>query len=508
MILHEEFIRAANRLQGKTAIIDRSNDLRLSYRESLVLSLAIAERILPGEGTFVGVMLPNSAASVLTIMGVLMAGKVPVMINYATGAERNSRYAQAKCGFDAIITSRALIQKIGCPEMPGMEFVEQVMQSICDANKAAASAKASRTPEEILKLLPRVDPDDNAVVLFTSGSEKDPKAVPLTHRNIGDNLSMFAPVLGLSEDEVVLAKLPFFHVFGQTVDLWMPLCLGMTMVTWPNPLEYRTVSEIIREEKVTFLASTPTFLLGYLRQSQPGDFDSVRIMIAGADKVPEGLRQGMLEKHGKVLLEGYGTTETSPVVSINTPEANRPGSIGRVIPNVGVRIADIDTDETLPPGKEGRILVKGTLVMKGYYKDPEETARRIKDGWYDTGDVGMFDNNGFLWHRGRMKRFVKIAGEMISLMKVESVLASHLPDGVDCCVVEVPDPIRGARIVAVVTRAVQTEVLQKKMLSELPRIAVPKDFIVVEEMPKMGSGKVNFRALSSIACSQLDDNKS
>jgi acyl-[acyl-carrier-protein]-phospholipid O-acyltransferase / long-chain-fatty-acid--[acyl-carrier-protein] ligase len=499
MVLHQEFIRRAKHQSNKTAIIDRSSELRFTYMEALVSALVLADRIARQPDRFIGVMIPNSAGSAFAILAALMAGKVPVMINYATGVERNSAYAQAKCGFETIITSQALIHKLGDPEIPGVIFLERIMQSVTEADRVSALKKAQLPLEELLDSVHGADPDDNAVILFTSGSEKDPKAVQLTHRNIGDNLSAFAPVLGLNDDEVVLANLPFFHVFGQTVDLWMPLCDGMTIVTVANPLDYRTVCKIIREEKITFLASTPTFLLGYLRQSEPGDFASVRIMVAGADKVPDGLRQGMMEKHGKLLLEGYGTTETSPAISVNTPSAHRPGSTGRALPNVEVRIADIDTDETLPPEKEGRILVKGTLVMKGYLNDSEETSRRIKDGWYDTGDMGMLDKEGFLWHRGRLKRFVKIAGEMISLVKVESVLASLLPEGVDCCVVEAPDRLRGSRILAVVTREIEVQETLRKMAAELPRFALPKEFILVEEMPKMGSGKINFRALAAIA---------
>ncbi len=499
MILHQEFIRRAKCQPVKTAVIDRSAELRMTYMEALVSALVLAEKLAGHQDGFIGIMIPNSAGSALAILAALMAGKVPVMINYATGADRNCAYAQNKCGFETIITSQALIQKLGNPGIPGMIFLENIMQSVTEADRAVALKKATLPLEELLDLSHMADPDDNAVILFTSGSEKDPKAVQLTHRNIGDNLSAFAPVLGLTDDEIVLANLPFFHVFGQTVDLWMPLCNGMTIVTCANPLDYRTVCKIIRDEKITFLAATPTFLLGYLRQSEPGDFDSIRVMVAGADKVPDGLRQGMMEKHGKLLLEGYGTTETSPAVSVNTAAAYRPGSTGRALPNVEVRIADIDTGETLPPEKEGRILVKGTLVMKGYFNDSEETSRRIKDGWYDTGDVGMLDKDGFLWHRGRLKRFVKIAGEMISLVKVESVLASVLPDGIDCCVVEAPDRIRGSRVIAVVTREIQVQATLRKMAAELPGIALPKEFIVVEEMPKMGSGKINFRALAAIA---------
>ncbi|MBD3316020.1 MAG: AMP-binding protein, partial [Chitinivibrionales bacterium] len=198
------------------------------------------------------------------------------------------------------------------------------------------------------------------------------------------------------------------------------------------------------------------------------------------------------------LLEGYGTTETSPVISTNTPKNNRPGSIGKALPGATVRIADLESGTPLPPDQEGKILVKGDLVMKGYYGDIEETSLRIKNGWYDTGDMGMIDHDGYLWHRGRLKRFVKIGGEMVSLVKTESVLEEVLPEGVDCCVVELPDRSKGAKLAVAVTAKIDEKATIKKLAERLPPIAVPRTFITFEELPKMGSGKVDFRTTMSM----------
>ena len=232
------------------------------------------------------------------------------------------------------------------------------------------------------------------MILFTSGSEKDPKAVQLTHRNIGSNVMDIAKVLTVTSDDIMLANLPLFHVFGHNVDFWLPLLFGMTIVSYANPLEYKKVCTIVREEKVSLMVGTPSFFSGYLRQSDPGDFSSLRVAVAGADKTPDSLRAGFLEKHNLELCEGYGTTETSPVVSTNLPDANKPGSIGKVLPSVRVKIVDINSGEALPPGSEGKILVKGDLVMKGYFDDLEETSLRIKDGWYETGDMGAHGRGG------------------------------------------------------------------------------------------------------------------
>lgn len=503
MLLHQEFIRNARKFGSKPAIVDRFLDKNVSYEKALIASLILANKFRRYRDGFIGIMVPTSAGCMLSILGVLMAGKVPVMINYSTGAANNAEYAQRKCGFKTIIASRALLEKIGCRLVSGMVFIEDIMESVGPLDKVAALVKAKLPLSFLLKSVHEGEPDDNLVILFTSGSEKDPKAVQLTHRNIGSNVLDIGRVLTVTSEDVMLANLPLFHVFGHNVDFWLPLLYGMTIVAYANPLEYRKVSSIVREEKVSLMVGTPSFFAGYLRQSDPGDFASLRVAVAGADKTPDSLREGFLQKHNLELCEGYGTTETSPVVSTNLPGANKPGSIGKVLPSVRVKIVDINTGEALPPGGEGKILVKGDLVMKGYFDDLEETSLRIKDGWYETGDMGVLDEEGYLWHRGRLKRFVKIGGEMVSLVKVETVMQNLLPEGVDCCVVEVPDSLKGAKIVAAVTAEVGERRLLKAMADELPAIALPKQFVVLGEFPKMGSGKIDFRSITEMVRQQL-----
>ncbi|MCP4218095.1 MAG: AMP-binding protein, partial [bacterium] len=463
MLLHQEFIKTAKKNGKKMAIIDRNMDRRITYSKALIGSLILAGKMKKYRDGFIGIMIPNSAGSMLTILGTIMAGKVPVMINYSTGAAGNCEYAQKKCGFSTIITSRTLMEKIGCRLVRGMVFIEDIMAGLSTKEKLQAAVKSKLPTNLLLKSLHCGDEEDNVVILFTSGSEKDPKAVQLSHKNIASNIREIFKVLQLEDDAIVLSVLPLFHVFGHNTNFWLPLLRGVTAVPFGNPLEYRRVASIIKEEKVTLLIGTPVFFMGYLRKSEPGDFASITIAIVGADKPPEWLRDDYKEKHNIELLEGYGCTETSPVISLNPIKGNRPGSIGKPLPNVQVKIADIDSGKELPAGKEGKILVKGDLVMKGYFDDLEETSVRMKDGWYDTGDMGMMDTDGYLWHRGRLKRFVKIGGEMVSLVKVESVLFEQLPHNVDCCVVEVPDFLKGAKIVATVTETVNEKAILKKM---------------------------------------------
>jgi acyl-[acyl-carrier-protein]-phospholipid O-acyltransferase/long-chain-fatty-acid--[acyl-carrier-protein] ligase len=350
----------------------------------------------------------------------------------------------------------------------------------------------------ILGMIHKGDENDTAAMLFTSGSEKDPKAVPLSHLNLSSNIKNFGAYINITENDILLANLVFFHIFGLTVNLWVSFYYGMTMVTYANPLDFQTVSKIAREEKPTIMVGTPSFFWGYLHKSEPGDFKSLRLMVAGADKCPDALRKGYKEKHGVTLLEGYGATETSPVISVNSHEFNRPGSTGKVIPGMEVRIENFETGEACKTREVGKILVKGDSVMKGYYEAPELTAEALSDGWYNTGDMGYFDEDGYLWHAGRFKRFAKVGGEMISLVKVENILETHLPEGVSCCVVEVSDEKKGSYIVATVSAEVHKMEILRKMMNELPVIALPREFIVIKDLPMMSTGKIDFRSVTKM----------
>jgi len=496
MLLHQQFVRVAKKYEKKLAIIDRTLNRKVTYKKALIGSLLLTKKFKNYDPGFLGIMLPNSAGSVLAILGTLMSGRVPVMINYSTGAANNCRFAQKKCAFKTIITSRALCEKINCEKIEGMIFLEDIMKSISLFEKIRGAVKASLPVELLLKSIHQGDENDNLLILFTSGSEKDPKGVQLTHKNITQNYESLIKAFSFSAEDIFLANLPYFHVFGQTANLWVPFSMGMTIVTYANPLDFKTVCDIVRDEKVTLMAGTPTFFWGYLRSSKPGDFKTTRILLSGADKCPDALRQGFIEKHGKTLLEAYGATETSPAITVNTLDYNRPGSVGRPIEGVQVMVENYETGEPCQIGEIGKILVKGDNVMKGYFDDFEQTSLSIRHGWYDTGDMGYKDAEGYLWHVGRLKRFLKIGGEMVSLIKVEDVLEKILPADVECCVVEVPDAIRGARIVAAVTHQIDEKATLQKMSDQLPSIAIPYKFVVLPEMPKLGSGKIDFKTIT------------
>lgn len=496
MLLHHQFIRVAKQYENKFAIIDRTLNRKVTYKKALIGSLILAQKFENYSPGFLGIMLPNSAGTILSILGALISGRIPVMINYSTGAAANCEFAQKKCAFKTIITSRALCEKINCRHVDGMVYLEDIMKSVTLFNKVRAAIKAGNSADRLISKVHGGNEDDTLLILFTSGSEKEPKGVQLTHRNISQNFNSLVKAFSFSSDDIFLANLPYFHVFGQTANLWVPIASGMTIVTYANPLDFKKVCDIIREEKTTLVAGTPTFFWGYLRNSKPGDFDSVRILLTGADKCPDALREGFIKKHNKVLLEAYGATETSPAITVNTFENNRAGSVGKPIEGVQVRVENYETGEECVTGEIGKILVKGENVMKGYFDDFEQTSLNIRHGWYDTGDMGYMDADGYLWHVGRLKRFLKIGGEMVSLIKVEDVLEKLLPADVECCVVEVPDALRGAKIVATVTQQVNEKEILKMMGEQLPNIAVPSKFVVFPEMPKTGSGKIDFRAIT------------
>jgi len=493
MQLHLQFIATAKKYGKKLAFIDRSAGKRVTYQKALIGALLLWRHFRKLDERYIGILMPNSAGCGISILAVLMAGKIPVMINYATGAEQNIKFARRKCGFQTVLTSGVFLEKIECPKSEGMIFVDTIANGAGLVEKLRAAAMSMMSASWIQQKVYSGSDDDTLLILFTSGSEKEPKAVELSHRNIGSNKDACSQLYACKSEDIMLSVLPMFHIFGQTITFWLPICMGMTIVTYANPLEFKTIAGIIRDEHPTIVVATPFFLAGFVRQSQPGDFSSIRFAIAGADKLPDWLREEYTARHQVELFEGYGATETAPVISANSPGFNKHGSIGKVLPGVQIRVVDIDTGAVLAQGQQGKILVKGDLVMKGYLGDIEETALRIEDGWYETGDMGLEDEEGYLWHRGRLKRFIKIGGEMVSLVQVESVLEKILPAEIECCAVEIPDKRKGAIVGVALSAAIDEKAVRDAISDLLPAIAMPRHFLVMEELPKMGSGKVDFR---------------
>lgn len=499
MNLHEKLIKVIKKHPKNTAVIDSATGKNYTYGKLLLASMLFAGIIKKQQGEFIGIMMPMSAGAFISVLAAMISGKVPVMINYSTGAENNVRYARKKCGFRTVITSKKLCDKLGIADTSGMIFAEDIVNSVTVFQKLTAFFK-SLFPYYFIS---KKTPEDIAVLLFTTGSEKEPKVVMLTHDNISSNVESLSELFIFDSHDTFTGVLPLFHIFGLTTSFFLPLLSGSAVNTFANPLEYKYVAEGIKKNKNTIITATPTFLRGYCMKSEPGDLKTLRIIMAGGDKLTKNLKEMWEHKHGLEVLEGYGTTETSPVISVNTQEKNRFGSIGQVIPGAKVKIIDIDTEQPLPAGQEGKIYVKGRLVMKGYFNDMEETSLHIRNGWYDTGDIGLIDEDGFLWHKGRLKRFVKIGGEMISLTAVENVVERYISEDDQCCAAEIPHVTKGAEIVVATTSDMEESVIKKKLAAHLPPIAIPKKILYFNELPLMGNGKVNFREVEDMCRNQI-----
>jgi len=339
----------------------------------------------------------------------------------------------------------------------------------------------------------------------------------LSHRNILANVDAVAQVFQLKSDDVMVGVLPFFHSFGFSVTLWLPLIAGFGAVFHPNPMDGKTIGEISERYHGTILVSTPTFYAGYIRKCTREQFARVRYALVGAEKLREPIATAFKEKFGITLLEGYGCTEMSPVVAVNAPDVDdhgehqrgsQPGTVGHPLPGVVAKVVDPETGEGPLIGRDGLLLVNGTNRMQGYLGDPERTADVLRDGWYVTGDIACIDEAGFIRITDRLSRFSKIAGEMVPHMKVEEQIQGLLDPLYTCVVTSVPDEARGERLVAFYTDPVVQphELWERLCRTELPRLWLPKreDLRFVEAIPSLGTGKVDLRAVRQLAAGSAE----
>jgi len=357
--------------------------------------------------------------------------------------------------------------------------------------------------------------DDLATVIFSSGSTGDPKGVMLSHYNLASNVEQVSQIFPLRGGDRVLGVLPFFHSFGFTMTLWMPAARGVGVIYHPNPLDLAAVSEIARKYRITFLLATPTFLQAYLRRCSPEDFGSVQYVMVGAEKLPERLAQAFEDRFGIRPLEGYGCTECSPVVSVNTRDFRAPGfrqtgakrgTIGHPLPGVSARIVSPETMQALPLGEPGILLVAGPNLMQGYLGKPEKTAEVLRDGWYMTGDIARLDEDGFIEITDRLSRFSKIGGEMVPHVKIEEKLHELAEAAEQTFVVTgVPDEKKGERLVVLhnLTEEKLKSVLEKLSHCDLPNLWLPRpnQFFHTAEFPHLGTGKLDLRRVRELALS-------
>jgi acyl-[acyl-carrier-protein]-phospholipid O-acyltransferase/long-chain-fatty-acid--[acyl-carrier-protein] ligase len=490
---------------------------------ALLLKRLLEKHVLAADETNVGVLLPPSVGGAVTNAALALAKRTVVNLNYTLTPEQVN-YCIREAGIRHLLTSRPFLEKRPMTLDAEVVFVEELREKGTKLDAALAALWGAVAPVGLLERklgLLDVDPDGLITIIFTSGSTGEPKGVMLSHRNVDSNLYAVEELIRLLPEEMVLGVLPFFHSFGYTITLWWPLTLASGAVYHFNPIDARTIGELCEKYRCTTLMGTPTFLRTYIKRCTKEQFASLDLVIVGAEKMPADIYRDFSAKFGAAPCEGYGTTELSPLVSVNVPErrAVRPevsayklGTIGRPVPGVRVKTVDSDTRADLPQGGTGLLLVAGDNVMRGYLNQPEKTAAVIRDGWYDTGDIAFVDEEGFITITGRQSRFSKIGGEMVPHIRVEEALVSLCgpsddADGPLLCVTSVPDEKKGERLV-VLHRPLPKPVDQ--LLKEFAATGVPnlwlpdrRDFFEVEAIPLLGSGKLDLKRVKEMALEKV-----
>jgi acyl-[acyl-carrier-protein]-phospholipid O-acyltransferase/long-chain-fatty-acid--[acyl-carrier-protein] ligase len=519
MIPPRLFLRVCRRNLWRWKVAD-SSGVRLTgaglLTRALILRRILRREVLSEDERNVGLLLPPSVGGVLANLALTLDARVAVNLNYTVSSQVLNNCIR-QCGIRQVLSSRRFMERVQLEVDAQLVYLEDFKEKVGLADKVAAILAAWLLPAAVLERrlgLTRISPDDLLTIVFTSGSTGEPKGVMLTHNNVGSNVAPLAEMIRIERSDVLLGVLPLFHSFGYTGNLWLAMLLDLKGVFHPNPLEARQVGRLCRQYGVKLLICTPTFLRKYMRGCSPGDFASLEVVLTGAERLPGDLAEAFTEKHGVRPIEGYGVTETSPVVSVNVPPSRdltgglgyREGTVGRPIPGVAVKIVDLDTGEDLGPEEPGILLVKGPNVMKGYLGRPKLTAAVIRDGWYSTGDVATIDAEGFIRITGRESRFSKIGGEMVPHIRIEESLNRLLHADEEqpmVAVTSIPDEKKGERLIVLHTGLEQSpeEICLQLAREGLPPIWIPSpgSFCRIDEIPVLGSGKLDLRRVKQVA---------
>ncbi len=531
--IHRAFVRKAHRHPFRFFMAD-ARTKRLNFGAALTRTVFLARRLRSHwrDQEMVGILLPPSVPGALVNLAAMLSGKVPVNLNYTANAEVLASCA-AQCNLKTVVTSREFLEKVKLTVPAKAVYLEDLASGPRLGEKIVALVLSKLLPPKLLEALLRrsgipaatgslgesrpggrsykrtASLDDLATVIFSSGSTGDPKGVMLTHWNIRSNVEQIGQTFAFKGSDKIVGILPFFHSFGFTATIAAPAALGCGVVYHPTPLDAKAIGELVRTYRCTFLLATPTFLQLYLRNCEPEDFGSLQYVVTGAEKLPERLAQAFEDKFGIRPLEGYGATECSPVVAVNTHDFRaagfrqvgaKRGKIGHPLPGIAVRIVDPETFAPLPVGQPGLMLVRGPNVMKGYLGKPDKTAEVLRDGWYVTGDIAALDEDGFLQITDRLTRFSKIGGEMVPHIKIEEKLHELAGCTEQCfAVTGVPDEKKGERLVVLHTLPDIQPVMEKLLACDLPNLWKPKDFVRVEQLPVLGTGKLDLRKVREIA---------
>ncbi len=517
--LHHTFVYNTRRKLFKKAMGDETSP-SVSYFRTLTGSIAIGRKLKKQwEGQeYVGILLPQCCGAVLANAAVTFSGRAVVNLNFSTGAEGIAA-AVDQANIKTVVSSRKFLEKIDLelPEHLAIIYLEDVKKTIGFTDRLTAMLLALTAPVRLLEKAcgakKKIKADDTLTVIFTSGSTGEPKGVVLTHFNVGSNADAISQAV-LSDDGNLsaLAILPFFHAFGYML-LWLGLNYDLTMILHPNPLDYNKIGELAERFKISIIISTPTFLRGYLKKVPPEKLRFVRCVLTGAERMPRLLADAFEEKFNIVPIEGFGTSECSPVVSTNILDCRSdisypcgfiPGTVGPPLPGVMVKAVDPETFDDLPYEIPGMILVKGPNVMKGYLHRDDLTDQVMRDGWYVTGDIGFIDQDGYLHITDRISRFSKIGGEMIPHWKIEEALheaADLEPQAF--AVTSVPDRRKGERLVVFHTydQKLVKDLIRKVSDNGLPNLFIPRkdQFFSIDKLPVLSSGKLDLRTLKRMA---------
>jgi acyl-[acyl-carrier-protein]-phospholipid O-acyltransferase/long-chain-fatty-acid--[acyl-carrier-protein] ligase len=514
-------VRGLMRGAGDTLLTDGLDGSSISRGMALAAGWALAGELRRATSAGrVAIVLPPGKGALIANLAVVLAGRVPVNLNFTAGRASNEE-ALRIAEVDTIVTASAFRQRVAdFPwERDGIRLME--------LDRVMPSLKAGVVLRRLLLMaLPAAwvarrlggrerAADAETVLLFTSGSSGAPKGVILTQANLLGNVRQFSDMLCLGRNEGILGCLPIFHSFGSTVTLWYPVFEGLSVVSYPSPMEHSKLAELVRGHRLSLMCSTPTFLRGFLRKAEAADFASLKLVVTGAEKLPMDLAEAFERRFGVEVLQGYGLTETSPVVSVNLPmmygvqgeliaqAVSRKGSVGKPAPGVAVEVRDPETGALMPHTQTGMLWFRGVNIFRGYLKNPEQTAAMLAEGWLRTGDLGRMDEDGFLYIEGRLTRFSKIGGEMVPHETLESRLVEVLGLPTDervMVVTGVSDPSKGESLVLLSTREVDLPEVQRRLAGAgIPNLWMPRRWVRIETVPLLASGKLDLKACREIA---------
>jgi acyl-[acyl-carrier-protein]-phospholipid O-acyltransferase / long-chain-fatty-acid--[acyl-carrier-protein] ligase len=537
LILPRKFLRMCRRCMGRAKVAD-STGVELSgaglLMKTLVFRRLLRRDVLVADEQNVGLLLPPSVAGVVANAALGIDRRVAVNLNYTMTSEvMNDCIAQ--CSIRHVLTSRRVMQKFDLKLDAELVYLEDFKDKVTLADKLSAAGMAWLMPIRCLERrlrLTETRPDDLLTIIFTSGSTGRPKGVMLSHGNVGSNILAVDQILRLQDDDVLVGILPIFHAFGYTTAMWTVLTLSPKGVYHYSPLEAREVGKLCRRHGATILIATPTFVRSYLRRCEPEDFAKLNVVFTGAERLSSELAAAFERRFGVRPVEGYGTTELSPVVCANMPPSRaaskthvgvKEGTVGLPLPGVSVKVVDLETGADLGRNKSGMLLVAGPNVMKGYYGRPDLTDEVIRVQheagtaapvcWYVTGDVAVIDDDGFVTITGRISRFSKLAGEMVPHIRVEEAIGQTLAldeDDLKIVVTSVPDEKKGERLVVLYTELVQTpeQICQSLRAGGLPPLWIPSpdSFRKVAGIPVLGTGKLDLKKVKELAVAEFANN--